>query len=194
MTTQSPENEKDTIIPGKKAMTVVVSRTVFPGHDKEYDEWAQKLVAAAKESPGSTGVTILVPEQGKAGLHHVVMHFADEKSMHIWETSYIRQKLSHEADAFSRRIRQEATGLETWFSIPDCPQLETPPHWKMAIVTALAVYVVSIVVVKGLELIFGEANFYLINIPTVILLVAILTWVVMPFLSQRVFRKWLYKN
>jgi antibiotic biosynthesis monooxygenase (ABM) superfamily enzyme len=193
MTNQSPENEKDIIVPGKKAMTVVVSRTIFPGHDKEYDEWAQRLVAAAKQSPGSIGVTILVPEPGKTGLHHIVMHFVDEKSMHIWETSYARQKLSHEADAFSRRIRQEATGLETWFSVPDCPQLETPPHWKMAIVTALAVYIVSIVIVQVLDIFFKETNFYLLNILTVILLVGILTWGVMPLFSRYIFRKWLYR-
>ena len=113
--------------------------------------------------------------------------------MHIWETSYVRQKLSNEADAFSRRSRQEATGLETWFSIPDCPELETPPHWKMAIVTFFAVFVLSIVILQLLKLAFDNMNFYLESTIVAALLVGLLTWVVMPFLSQRVFRKWLYK-
>ncbi len=183
--------KKDAAATNGKAVTVVVSRTVFPGHDKDYDEWVKKLSEAAQQSPGNTGVTILIPSKGKTGLHHVVMYFTDEKSMHQWETSYIRQKLSHEADAFSRKIRQEQTGLETWFSIPECPELETPPHWKMASVTFLAVYVLSIIIVPSLG--FLNFNFYVESILVAGLLVGILTWVVMPFLSRHVFRKWLYK-
>lgn len=184
--------KKDTALTDGNAKTVVVSRTVFPGHEDDYDEWVKKLVDAAKQSPGNTGVTILIPSKGKAGLHHIVMYYADEKSMLQWETSYIRQKLTHEADAFSRSIRQEGTGLETWFSIPECPELETPPHWKMAAVTFLAVYVLSIIIVPLLQWVLN-LNFYVESILVAGLLVGILTWLVMPFLSRHVFRKWLYK-
>jgi uncharacterized protein len=188
------ENENDTIIPSSgKSMTVVISRMVFPGHEQDYEEWVKKLAEAARQAPGNTGVTILVPAPGKTGLHHIVLHFKDEDSLHEWEDSYIRQKLSHEADAFSRKSRQEATGLETWFSIPECPELETPPHWKMAIVTFIAVYIVSIILIPLLEIFFKGSNFYLLNILTGALLVGILTWVVMPFFSRYVFRKWLYR-
>lgn len=185
--------ERDTIVSGEKSVTVVVSRMVFPGREKDYDEWVRRLVAEASKAPGNLGVTMLIPEPGKPGLHHVVMRFTDEKSMHAWETSYPRQKLSHEADEFSRRSRQEATGLETWFSIPECPELETPPPWKMAVVTFIAVYVLSVIIIKLEDIIFKKPNFYLISILTVALLVGILTWAVMPFLSRYVFRKWLYK-
>ena len=188
--------EEDRIVPGgkgRKDVTVVVSRNVYPGHEREYDEWVHKLVEAAKEAPGNRGVTMLIPEPGKSGLYHVVMRFADEKSVHQWETSYIRQKLSHEADAFSRRSRQEATGLETWFSIPECPELETPPRWKMAVVTSIAVYILASIIVPLLDILLEGVNFYLVNILTTVLLVGILTWAVMPWFSRYVFRKWLYK-
>jgi hypothetical protein len=186
--------DKDTVVQGDgKSITIVVSRVVNPGHEQEYETWVKKLSEAARQAPGNTGVTILVPTPGKTGLHHVVMRFADEKSMHQWETSYIRQKLSHEADAFSRRSRQEATGLETWFSIPECPELEAPPQWKMAIVTFLAVFVLSVVILKLLKWIIPNMNFYLESAIVAALLVSILTWIVMPFLSRYVFRKWLYK-
>jgi antibiotic biosynthesis monooxygenase (ABM) superfamily enzyme len=185
------KQDKDTVIQQGKAVTVVVSRMVFTGHEKDYEEWVKKLAEAAKEFPGNTGVTILIPSKGQTGLHHVVMYFADEKSLHQWETSYIRQKLSHEADTFSRKTRQEQTGLETWFSIPECPELETPPHWKMAIVTFLAVYALSIIIVPLLG--YLNLNFYVESILVAGLLVGILTWAVMPVLSRYVFRKWLYR-
>ena len=185
--------EEDRIIQDGKDITVVVSRNVFPGHEREYDEWVRKLAAAAKEAPGNKGVTMLIPEAGKTGLYHVVLRFGDEKSVHLWETSYIRQKLSHEADEFSRRSRQEATGLETWFSIPECPELETPPRWKMAVVTSIAVYILASIIVPVLDIVLEDVNFYLVNILTTILLVGIITWAVMPWFSRYVFRKWLYK-
>jgi antibiotic biosynthesis monooxygenase (ABM) superfamily enzyme len=184
---------KDRVITNEDDVTVVVSRSVFPGYEKEYEEWSKKMVEAARESPGNSGVTMLLPSPGKSGPYHLVLRFEDEKSMHIWETSYLRQKLSHEADEFSRRVRQEATGLETWFAIPECPEMETPPKWKMFLVTSLAVYVVSIIFVPLLDLIFGEVNFYLINILTSMLVVGSLTWFLMPWFSRYVFRKWLYK-
>jgi antibiotic biosynthesis monooxygenase (ABM) superfamily enzyme len=184
---------EDRIIQDGKDITVVVSRNVYPGHEREYDEWVRKLVAAAKEAPGNKGVTMLIPEPGKSGLYHVVLRFADERSVHLWETSYVRQKLSHEADEFSRRIRQEATGLETWFSLPDCPQLEAPPRWKMFTVTTIAVYVISVIFVPLLDLAFEDVSFYLVNILTSILVVGSLTYAVMPWLSRYVLRRWLYK-
>ena len=186
--------EKDTIVPSGKDITVVVSRNVLPGREQEYDEWVRRLVAAAKEAPGNKGITILVPEPGKTGLYHVVLRFANEKSVHQWETSYVRQKLSHEADDFSQRVRQEATGLETWFSIPEHPELTTPPHWKMAIVTFIAVYIVSAIMIPLIEHFITGVNFYLLNILVSALLVAILTWGVMPLFSRYIFRKWLYRQ
>jgi antibiotic biosynthesis monooxygenase (ABM) superfamily enzyme len=188
------DNDRDVIVPGKKAVTVVASRRVFPGKEKDYDEWVRRIIEAAKESPGVTGVTMLAPEPGKEGLHHLVIRFADELAMHKWETSYTRQKLSHEADGFSRRIRQEATGLETWFAIPECPDLEAPPPWKMAAVTFLAVFALSIAILKLLQWIFTDMNFYVESLLVAAILVGLLTWAVMPFLSRVVFRKWLYRS
>jgi antibiotic biosynthesis monooxygenase (ABM) superfamily enzyme len=183
----------DRIVTTKNAVTVVVSRRVSPGHERDYDEWVRRLLAAATEAKGNLGATMLIPEPGKSGLHHVILRFADEKSVHQWETSYIRQKLSHEADAFSQRSRQQATGLEAWFSIPECPELAPPPRWKMSIVTAIAVYILAAIIVRLQDVFLPGINFYLGNILTTLLLVGILTYAVMPFLSQVVFRKWLYK-
>ena len=185
--------EKDAVMPQGKSVTVVISRRVFPGHERDYDEWVRKLVAAATQAPGNNGATLLIPEPGKQGLYHVVLRFADHDSVHAWEDSYIRQKLSHEADAFSVKSRQEATGLETWFSIPECPELAPPPKWKMFLITTLGVYALSVLFVKVEELLKLNWNFYLLNILTSALVVGSLTWVVMPWLSRYVFRKWLYK-
>jgi antibiotic biosynthesis monooxygenase (ABM) superfamily enzyme len=186
--------DSDTLVANKgKAVTVVISRRVLPGHEKDYDEWVRKMVAAATEAPGNIGATLLIPETGKQGLHHLVLRFADRESVLKWETSYLRQKLSHEADAFSVSSRQEATGLETWFSIPECPELAPPPPWKMFLITSLAVYISSSIIIP----IQGRLEnwpFLLGNILSSILVVGSLTWGLMPWFSRYVFRRWLYRE
>jgi antibiotic biosynthesis monooxygenase (ABM) superfamily enzyme len=185
--------EEDMMVPSGKDITIVVSRIVFPGREKEYDEWVRKLVAAVGEAAGNMGVTTLIPQRGKTGLYHVVIRFKDQASVDTWEKSELRQRLSSEADQFSRSHRQAATGLETWFTLPDCPQVDTPPHWKQAIVTTIGVYLVSTIIIKVLGLFNLGWNFYLENILTSALVVASLTWLIMPLLTRVVFRKWLYR-
>jgi uncharacterized protein len=185
--------DSDVIIPGKKDVTIVVSRNLYPGYEKEYAEWVRQLIDAATDAPGNTGVTALVPQKGKSGLHHVVLRFKDQDSVDAWERSPTRQRLTYEADRFSRLHRQAATGLETWFSIPQCPQLDTPPHWKQAIVTFIGVYAVSTVFILIMGLFKLGWPIVLENILVSALVVGSLTWAVMPFLTRVVFRKWLYR-
>ncbi len=186
--------DNDTLVANKgKAVTVVASRRVFPGHENDYRDWVHKMVDAANEAPGNLGSTLLIPESGKEGLRHLLLRFADRESVLKWEASYIRQKLSHEADSFSVHSRQEASGFETWFSIPECPEMAPPPKWKMFLITTLAVYISStiIVLIQGrLE----HSPFLLGNILTSALVVGALTWGLMPWFSRYIFRKWLYKD
>jgi uncharacterized protein len=185
--------ENDVIIPTGKDVTIVISRTVFPGRVNEYEEWVRKMVTAASKAPGNMGVTTLIPQKGERGLYHVLFRFKDQASADAWENSEIRQKLTNEAEKFSRYHRQAATGLETWFTIPECPQLEVPSHWKQAVVTTIGVYIASTVLIKLFGLFNLGLNFYLENLIIAALVVISLTWAVMPFLSRVIFRRWLYK-
>jgi uncharacterized protein len=185
--------EKDVIISTGKDVTIVVSRTVFSGREQEYKDWVRQLVAAATEAPGNAGIITLIPPKGKSGLYHVVLRFKDQESVDAWEVSPVRQKLTSQADQFSRSHRQASTGLETWFTIPECPQLDTPPHWKQAIVTTIGVYLVSTLIITILGRFNAGWNFFIENIFVSALVVAALTWAVMPFLTRVVFRKWLYR-
>jgi uncharacterized protein len=191
----------DTIMHEGTDVTVVVSRTVKPGNEIRYDRWVRRLVAAATEAPGNTGVTMLIPEPGKVGLYHVVFHFKDQASVDAWEKSERRQKLTGEADQFSQAYRQASTGLETWFTIPDCPHLAAPPHWKMFLITTLAVFIVSLGIIPFVTWLFdgftlhieNVGEFFLESLVNSIFIVGILTWAVMPFFSRKIFQKWLYR-
>ncbi len=191
----------DIIMKEGNAVTVVASRIVEPGNELRHDRWARRMMSAATKAPGNTGVTMLVPEPGKPGLYHIVFHFADQKSVDAWEVSEERRKLTEEADVFSKSFRQASTGLETWFEVPDCPHLAAPPHWKMFLITALAVFVVSCAYIPLLRWLFNDFTLVIPNVTIFIvenliasmMIVGSLTWIIMPFLSQKVLNNWLYK-
>ena len=185
--------EKDTVINRGKTVTVVISRRVFPGHEQDYDEWVRKLVAAATEAPGNTGATMLIPEPGKPGPHHVVLRFADQESVHAVG------RLLHPPEAFARGgcfLREEPAGGHRAGDLvlsPECPELAPPPQWKMFLITTLAVYIASSIIVP----IQGRLEnwpFLLGNILSSMLVVGSLTWGLMPLFSRYVFRKWLYRD
>ncbi len=78
--------DSDTLVANKgKAVTVVASRRVFPGHENDYRDWVHKMVDAANEAPGNLGSTLLIPESGKEGLRHLLLRFADRESVLKWE-------------------------------------------------------------------------------------------------------------
>lgn len=71
----------------------------------------------------------------------------------------------------------------------------------MFLMTTLAVFIVSCGVVPLMKWLFNDFTlvmpniwiFLLDSLVTSILIVGILTWIFMPFLSQKIFSKWLYK-
>jgi antibiotic biosynthesis monooxygenase (ABM) superfamily enzyme len=185
--------ENDMMFQTGKKVTIAISRTVFPGRVDQYEEWIRKMLSAASKAQGYTGVTTLIPQKGKAGLYHVLFRFEDQATADAWEKSEIRKHLTREADEFSRYHRQAATGLETWFTVPECPQVDVPSHWKQALVTTVGVYFASTVIIRVYGLFNLGLNFYIENLIISALVVTSLTWAIMPFLSRVVFRKWLYK-
>ena len=152
------------------------------------------MVSFASTFPGNLGITTLIPQQGKSGIYHVVFRFKDKASADAWENSETRQKLTELANQFSRHDRQAATGLETWFTIPECPEVEIPSHWKQAVITSLGVFLISTFWIKVFGFLNLGLNFYIENLIISILVVVCLTWAIMPFFTRVVFRQWLYKK
>jgi len=69
----------------------------------------------------------------------------------------------------------------------------SPPPWKMAIVTVLGVWPVSMLVPWLLNPFIGNLSLTLQALIIAVGIVILLTWVVMPVLV-RIFRPWLEKN
>ena len=175
-------------------VTTVVQRHIKPGHDKNYDQWFDRLLKVLKTFPRFRGITVVVPGGKEPGVRIVIYRFADKESMDKWESSPERKELFAELENYATQaFAPQATGLETWFKLPDSSFVVPPPKWKMAAVTLLASATISFVS----RLILTP---YLIHFPLVVsttiysaILVLALTYFAMPNLS-RALRRFLYPS
>ena len=172
-------------------VTTVVTRHIKPGRDKEYAEWLARMLQTVKKFPGYNGVTIVVPPGTDHDVRVVLYRFADKGSLENWENSPERKGLVSEVDNYATQTFNNASGLETWFQLPNTHSVVPPPKWKMAMVTFLAGSITSFVS----HFILGP---YLVSWPLVMttliftaILVVTLTYFAMPNLT-RTLRRWLY--
>ena len=184
----STTEQKVSLLPA----VVMISRWVKPGREGEYRRWVSRVIAEAERFPNYLGATVLAPQASGPNVFHLIHSFADEESLRAWGASEAMCRLSREADSFSSFGRQQATGMEAWFSIPDAPQLPPPPKWKMAIATFVGAYIVTAIALplemRGLP---HSWSFFEVNIITNIIMAAAMTWGLMPGMS-RLLRGWLY--
>jgi antibiotic biosynthesis monooxygenase (ABM) superfamily enzyme len=86
-------------------------------------------------------------------------------------------------------VYRQLHGLEAWFRNPNQPE---PPQWKMALLTFIAVWPVSMAVPALLTPLIGRSVSNTIFAGAVAAgIVVVLTWFAMPLLV-RLARKWLY--
>jgi antibiotic biosynthesis monooxygenase (ABM) superfamily enzyme len=124
-------------------VTVTVARRVTPGHEGEFQDWAEEALRAAARYPGYLGGGVLRPNTAGADWH-VVYRFTNSVALAVWERSPERAALLRRADELIETQReQRTTGLETWFEMPG-RTAPAPPRWKMAVVSVLAVIPISL--------------------------------------------------
>ena len=111
-------------------------------------------------------------------------------SLHAWENSEESHKLIKEVNNYSTPYLQKATGMETWFTLPDSKAIIAPPKWKMTIVAFIGAYCISSLAQYILSF-FLVQNPLLFNLFMNMILVISLTYLAMPLLSI-LMRRWLY--
>ena len=126
-----------------KEVTEVISRNIKPGHEKDYDDWLRRYMILENKVPGYLGTTIIAPGGNTSSVRYIINRFADKVSLDAWENSEVALSLIDEINKYS--TLQRVTGLETWFYLPNLKTIGAPPKWKMAIVSFIAAYSISLV-------------------------------------------------
>ena len=188
--TLSDETLSDKTLSDKtpRRVHVAIQRAVKPGREAEFEQAIARFFERAEDEPGSAGAYLVRPFDGSARQEYGVLRsFDSREAMERFYRSPLYQEWTETVGPLvdGEPSLRELHGLEAFFRAPS-----QPPAWKMALVTWLgvnpAVYLSAEAVSRtGLET-PPLVELMLVNV----LVVAGLTWVIMP-LFTRWFRGWL---
>ena len=176
----------------KKPVTQIVRRTVKPGRETEYEQWVKDTTEDLKTFPGYLDITMIKPS-GPKKEYVLIIRFDNYENIDKWEKSEIRNKWMDRAKDLTEQVSStKVTGLEYWFPLPEIPKSAVPPRYKMAMVTALAIYPLSILINNVYNFLSLPSNPYLRTLIITVNLVALMTYFIMPKMTS-IFRSWLFK-
>ncbi|MGF1924442.1 MAG: antibiotic biosynthesis monooxygenase [Bacteroidia bacterium] len=169
------------------AIHVAITRKILPGKETEFTHSLHRFLGKSFSHHGVHGAAILSSFPGaEANEIGILRTFKDQKERDDFYASQQFKDWEAYASILTHPPQyRELTGLEAWFRSGT-----PPPRWKMAIITLCGVFPTSLL------LYYGTANF-LKDLPaplrlliTASLMVATLTWLLMPILT-RLAKPWL---
>jgi len=174
-------------------VTVVVRRRVKQGSEKDFEAAMHEFIRFALASPGNLGIHVLRPDPGGSREYTIVDRFANQAARQAFKnaleyTDWMRRlRAFTEADPYI----EELGGLAGWFTLPGKPAASPPPRPKMALITFVGVYPLTSFLPPLFAFQLPSWHSLLVNVIVTGLIVALLTWLVMPFLT-RLFSEWLF--
>jgi uncharacterized protein len=168
---------------------IAITRRVRPGCEADFQQLLREFFQASFAHQSVLGATMLVPPPGSDSHEFGILRtFTNEQERDEFYASPIFNAWEERCKPLTEGgwSYQPLHGLEAWFRSPGRP----PPRWKMAAVTLLGVYPVSLLIGYALspqlrKLPLG-LNLFIVSV----LIVSCLTWLVMPRLT-RWFKPWL---
>lgn len=177
-----------------ESVTVVVTRRVRAGRERDYEAWLERLIGGASAMPGYAGSRVQRPEEGQR-TYTSVFRFDSVSHLRAFEESDLRRRALAEVidlveeDAVWNRL----TGLELWFTPPPGTVVPQPSRFRMAIVMIAVVYGLVSSIGTIVARVMADAPAPLRLLITITVEVFLMTYVVMPRLT-RVLARWIYPN
>jgi uncharacterized protein len=174
-------------------VTAIISHIVRPGRSQGYEEWFHGIAAAAHRFKGYLGVNAIRPRDQTHPEYVHIVRFDHYNNLKKWLESDIRREWIERLQPLIEKPEtlQTLTGLETWFSLSDAPMKSLPPRYKIALITWLGVFITLTFITHLLAPLLSRLPVLLNQLITTGLVVAFLTYLLMPRLTQ-LFRQWLY--
>jgi uncharacterized protein len=173
-------------------VTTSVTRRVKRGHEAQYEEFLEGIIAAASRYPGYLGAEVFRPDS-PGGEYRIIYRFDDAEHLRRWldsadHAAWLERAEPHAAGATQT---QYLTGLESWFTLAAEPGTPPPPPYKMALLTWMTIFPL----ITGIIALFGSTLARIPLVPrlaiTTAIAVPVMTWILMPRVT-RVLRRWLY--
>ena len=175
-----------------RSVTAVVRRRIKSGSEARFESLMQEFMPFALRQPGHLGINVIRLSPGSPE-YTVLDRFATEDDRR-------RFTASPEYRNWMNRLREvseadpeidEMGGLAFWFTLPGRPPRRPPSQIKMALVTLLGVYPLSMLFPMLVIPLTPSWPSWIQGAVIAALIVASLTWIIMPALT-RVFEKWLF--
>jgi antibiotic biosynthesis monooxygenase (ABM) superfamily enzyme len=174
-------------------VTVSTTRTAKPGCEADFERALHDFVQRSLSLQGQLGVHIMRPAPGSSSREYgIIRKFANRDALAEFRTSpeYLEwNQLALELTEGGARV-EELCGLESWFTLPG-EALRPLPKWKMALVTFLGVYPLTSILPRFFTGLLPGWHALLVNVIATGVIVAALTWLIMPLLT-RLFAGWLF--
>ncbi|MBL9204647.1 MAG: hypothetical protein JNN01_06155 [Opitutaceae bacterium] len=168
---------------------LAITRRVRPGCEAEFERSIREFFQASFVQGGVWGAHLLAPLPGSNSRDYGILRtFASDDDRAAFYQSPAFQAWERTVRPLTEGVPHQRVlhGLEAWFGSEGAP-----PRWKMALLTFVGVYGITLVLTLTLApwlstwpLPMGHAVFTLV-------VVSLLTWAVMPGLA-RIARPWLH--
>lgn len=171
----------------------VVTREIKPGAAEKYHQLMEEVGDAARAVDPGLNMTMIEQGGSQSDQFVIVLYFSSHQKLEQWERSDARRELRREVEPWEtgKASFSEVTGFEYWFSLPKIAATRPPSRYKMALITVIALYLLSLTYTYTLNRWLESLPDHLGIIVRVVILVLVMTFVVMPLLT-RLFARWLY--
>jgi uncharacterized protein len=174
-----------------RPITVIITRAVREGSEEAFEATLRDFIPKSVTFPGHLGVFMLRPPPGGREFG-AVLQFRSQKAWQGFQRWPQYETFLAEIEPYLQMpARTESLcGLESWFTPLGADFLRTPLRWKIAFVTWIGVCI-SVYVVNSVFSLFDQNwPMFVTLLVSNAVIVAALTWTVMPVLSW-LFRRWL---
>ena len=168
---------------------IAITRRVRPGCEAEFQSALREFFQTSFAHGGVLGASMLTPPPGSDSREYGILRtFASETERDAFYESPMFKAWEERAWTLTEGepVYRQLHGLEAWFRSPHNP----PPRWKMAVATLLGVYPVSLLIGVVLSPTLKKLPMVLNLFVVSAIIVGLLTWVVMPFVT-RLLHGWL---
>jgi len=162
---------------------LVATRVVPAGDTAAFDAWADATERSAAAAPGSLGSLRLVQA---GGLVHLIYRFDDRAALSAWMDSAAHRAVLQAGDRFPTERRTIVTGWASQVIVPAESAASKP---RTALLTWITVFPVLLLVSTVVRAVGGGWPQPVQLLVSSIVMVAALSWVVMPWVQRRA-RPW----
>jgi len=171
------------------AIHVAITRRVLPGKEEEFKEALRRFLGESFIHGGVHGAGMITGLPGSNSNEIGILRtFTNEEERDAFYASdRFKDWEAYASTITEAPVYRNLTGLEAWFRSPN-----SPPRWKMAIATLSGVYPTSLFLSLTVGPLIQTLPMIIRILIIAICMVALLTWIVMPFVTC-VLKRWLHK-